>query len=129
MAWSRAHLQGAAGGFEQLYAARNRPPSRRAQREAELVPRLVGLWKDNYEIYGSRKLWKAARRAGIAVGPDQIRRLMAKAGIQGAGAARHPNLVEREFAALQLNRLWVTDLTFVATWAGVAYMCLIVDAF
>jgi putative transposase len=27
------------------------------------------------------------------------------------------------------NALWVTDLTYVATWSGVAYVCLIVDAF
>jgi Integrase core domain len=25
--------------------------------------------------------------------------------------------------------LWVTDLTFVPTWAGVAYVCFIVDAY
>jgi len=25
--------------------------------------------------------------------------------------------------------LWVTDLTFVPTWAGVAYVCFIIDAF
>jgi len=124
------------------YAARNRPPSRRAQRDAKLLPRLVELWKDNYEVYGSRKLWKAARRSGIDIGRDQTRRLMAKAGIQGArrakrvrttrrkdGAARHPDLVNRKFRADEPNRLWVTDLTFVATWAGVAYVCFIVDAF
>jgi putative transposase len=124
------------------YAARSRPPSRRAQRDAELVPRLVKLWKDNYEVYGSRKLWKAARRAGIDIGRDQTRRLMAKAGIQGArrtkrvrttrrdqSASRHPDLVQRQFSASEPNRLWVTDLTFVATWAGVAYVCFIVDAY
>ena len=27
------------------------------------------------------------------------------------------------------NRLWVSDLTYVATWAGVAYVCFIVDVF
>lgn len=66
---------------------------------------------------------------------------MAKAGIQGArrtkrvrttrrdsSAARHPDLVARQFRADEPNRLWVTDLTFVATWAGVAYVCFIVDA-
>ncbi len=46
------------------YASRDRLPSRRAVRDAELTPRLVELWKDNYEVYGARKLWKAARRAG-----------------------------------------------------------------
>jgi transposase InsO family protein len=37
--------------------------------------------------------------------------------------------VKREFTATAPNRLWVTDLTFVPTWAGVAYVCFIVDAF
>ena len=124
------------------YAAKDRPPSARARRDAELVPRLVELWKANYEVYGSRKLWKAARRAGIDIGRDQTARLMRSAGIQGArrskrvrttrrnrSAGRHPDLVRRHFAACEPNRLWVTDLTFVATWAGVAYVCLITDAF
>jgi len=124
------------------YAARGRAPSARAQRDAELVPQLVGLWKENYEVYGSRKLWKAARRSGIDIGRDQTARLMRRAGIQGArrtkrvrttrrdqAAGRHPDLVKREFTATEPNTLWVTDLTFVATWAGVAYVCFIVDAF
>jgi putative transposase len=66
----------------------------------------VELWKANYEVYGSRKLWKAARRSGIDIGRDQTRRLMGQAGIQGARrskrvrttrqdktAGRHPDLV------------------------------------
>jgi putative transposase len=66
------------------YAARDRPPSRRAQREAELPPRLVELWEENYRVYGARKLWKSSRRAGIDVGRDQTARLMRRAGICGA---------------------------------------------
>ncbi len=124
------------------YAARSRPVSTRAGRDAELVPRLVGLWEKNYKVYGARKLWKTARRAGIEIGRDQTARLMRLAGIQGAlrskrvrttrrdrAADRHPDLVNRDFTAAAPNELWVTDLTFVATWAGVAYVCFIVDAF
>jgi transposase InsO family protein len=124
------------------YAARDRGASLRARRDAELVPRLVELWQENYKVYGSRKLWKAARRAGIDIGRDQTARLMRQAGIQGAlrskrvrttrrdrSAGRHPDLVKGYFRASEPNRLWVTDLTFVATWAGVAYVCFIVDAF
>ena len=43
-------------------------------------------------------------------------------------AARHPDLVNRDFTATAPNQLWVTDLTYVPTWAGVAYVCFIVDA-
>jgi putative transposase len=115
------------------YAARGRPPSARERRDRELVPRLVGLWKENYQVYGARKLCKAARRAWIDVGRDQTARLMRRAGIEGvlrtkrvrttrsdAAAGRHPDLVNRQFTATTPNQLWVTDLTFVATWAGVA---------
>lgn len=124
------------------YAAKTRPPSARACRDAELIRRLVALWEDNYRVYGARKLWKAARRAGVDIGRDQVARLMRAAGIEGArrvrrvrttraapAAARHPDLVGRRFRAEAPNQLWVTDLTFVPTWAGVAYVCFIVDAF
>ena len=45
------------------------------------------------------------------------------------GAVRPADLVGRDFTASRPNRLWVSDLTYVATWAGVAYVCFIIDAF
>ena len=38
------------------YAAKTRLPSARARRDGDLVPALVGLWVDNYRVYGVRKL-------------------------------------------------------------------------
>jgi putative transposase len=124
------------------YAAKTRGPSQRAQRDAVLGPALIQLWKDNYCVYGAHKLWKTARRAGHDVGRDQVARLMRAAGIEGVrrgkrvrttkpdlGAGRHPDLVKRNFTATAPNQLWVTDLTYVPTWAGVAYVCFIVDAY
>ncbi|EIV53603.1 transposase, partial [Mycobacteroides abscessus 3A-0930-S] len=66
------------------YDTKARPPSQRACRDAVLGPALVQLWEDNYRVYGARKLWKAARRAGHDVGRDQVARLMRAAGICGA---------------------------------------------
>ncbi|WP_418275157.1 IS3 family transposase [Isoptericola jiangsuensis] len=124
------------------YAAKARPPSARAGRDAEVGPMLRTLWDDNYRVYGARKLWKAARRAGHDVGRDQVARLMRGLGIQGAvrtkrvrttrpdpTSARHPDLVRRDFTATAPNQLWVTDLTYVPTFAGMAYVCFIIDAF
>lgn len=42
---------------------------------------------------------------------------------------RQPDLVRRDFTATAPSQLWVTDLTFVRTWACVVYFCFIVDAF
>lgn len=37
--------------------------------------------------------------------------------------------MDRDFTAERPNQLWVTDLTYVPTWSGMAYVCFIVDAF
>ena len=36
--------------------------------------------------------------------------------------------MRRDFTATAPNQLWVTDLTYVPTWVGVAYVCFIIDA-
>ena len=48
------------------WSAKRRPPSARALRDAKLMPLLLVLWQANYSVYGSRKLWVTARRAGQA---------------------------------------------------------------
>jgi putative transposase len=37
--------------------------------------------------------------------------------------------VDRDFTAEAPNQLWVSDLTYVATWAGFVYVAFVVDAF
>ena len=67
------------------YAARRRAvdPSARARRDAVLLPIVLGLWLANRKVYGAHKLWKAARRAGHDIGPDQVARLMRAMAIRG----------------------------------------------
>ena len=40
-----------------------------------------------------------------------------------------PDLVKRVFTADRPDALWVTDITYVPTRSGMAYVCFIVDAF
>ena len=124
------------------YAAKSRPASARALRDAEVGPALEALWKKNYSVYGRRKLSRAAHRAGIEAGRDQVARLMATRGIQGAsrakkrfttrsdpGAVRAPDLVNRNFTASRPDALWVADFTYCSTWSGIVYVAFIVDVF
>ncbi len=125
------------------YAAKSRPRSARAGRDAVMLPVLLALWVTNRKVYGAHKLWKAARRAGHDIGRDQVARLMRDLGIAGVsrrrkkvfttradpGAARAPDLVNRQFTADRPDALWVTDLTYVPTRSGMVYVCFIVDAF
>jgi putative transposase len=127
------------------YAAKRRQvaPSARAVRDAVMMQVLMVLWVANRKVYGAHKLWKAARRAGHDVGRDQVARLMRELGIEGVSRLRHkmfttrqdpdalraPDLVNRNFTATAPNELWVTDLTYVPTRSGMAYVCFIIDAF
>lgn len=127
------------------YAVKRRQlaPSARATRDVVMAQMLLSLWVTNRKVYGAHKLWKAARRAGHDIGRDQVARLMRGLGIEGisrrrkrvfttiadAGAVRAPDLVNRQFRAERPNALWVTDLTYVPTRSGMAYVCFIVDAF
>jgi putative transposase len=127
------------------YAAKRRQlaPSARAVRDAAMMQILMVLWVANRKVYGAHKLWKAARRAGHDIGRDQVARLMKIMEIEGISrqrrkvfttrqdpdATRAPDLVNRNFRADRPDALWVTDLTYVPTRSGMAYVCFIVDAF
>jgi transposase InsO family protein len=124
------------------YAARSRQPSARAVSDAVWMPILMALWVANRKVYGAHKLWKAARRAGHDIGRDQTARLMRLMAIRGVtrrrtvrttqpdpDAVRAADLVDRDFTADRPDALWVTDLTYVPTRSGMAYVCFIVDAF
>jgi transposase InsO family protein len=125
------------------YSAKSRPVSARATRDAVMAPILLALWIANLRVYGARKLWIAARGAGHDIGRDQVARLMRSLGIRGVSkqrskvvttrsdpaATRAPDLVKRDFTADAPNRLWVTDITYVAAWSGTVYVCFIIDAF
>jgi putative transposase len=124
------------------YDNKKRSPSARALRDAVMMPILLALFTANYKVYGVRKLWVAAKRAGHDIGRDQVGRLMGQLGIQGVSrrrkvrttirdesADRPEDLVDRDFTADAPNRLWVTDLTYVPTWDGMGYVCFIIDAY
>jgi putative transposase len=117
------------------YAAKSRQPAARAVRNAVMIPILVALWQANDSVYGTRKLWKAALRAGHDVGRDQVARLTRAGGICGVRRAkkfrmttrdpkadRASDLVNRIFSAERPNALLVTDLTYLATWARASRM-------
>jgi putative transposase len=38
-----------------------------------------------------------------------------------------PDLVKRDFAAAAPDQLWVADITYVPTWAGVLYLAVVLD--
>ncbi len=109
--------------------------------DEQLKPLVQKIFDDNLGVYGVRKIYKQLRREGHQVPRCQVERLMRELGLFGAvrgkvkrttipATARRPeDLVQRQFRALAPNRLWVADLTYVATWSGWVYVAFVMDVY
>jgi putative transposase len=124
------------------YAARTRPLWPRAVRDEASKKEIVRVFKENYSVYGAKKIWWALQREGIRVGRCRVERLMRDLGLAGAlrgktvrttvpdpDAGRATDLAKRQFTAGAPNRLWVADFTHVSTWAGTVYVAFAIDVF
>jgi len=116
--------------------------SARAKRDDKLKPEIQRVWDENHQVYGAEKVWKQLNREDITVARCTVARLMREMGLEGVvrgprcrttvpaqEADRPLDLVERTFTAERPNRLWVSDLTYVATWSGFVYTAFVIDAF
>jgi putative transposase len=115
----------------------------RVQRDEWLKVDIRRVWDGNLSVYGAEKVWKQLNREGIQVARCTVERLMGDLGLQGAvrgrrfksttvtdkAAARPLDLVDRDFTAERPNQLWVSDLTYVATWRGFVYVAFVIDAY
>ena len=123
-------------------AAKSRPASARSVRDRILARELATIHAHNFGVYGIRKMWHAARRAGWDIGRDQVARIMRIAGIAGIRRGRtpittrgsqavdlRPDLVKRCFKAGKPNELWVADITYVRTISGFVYTAFVTDVF
>ena len=116
--------------------------SARAQRDEILCGEIGRVWEENFQVYGAKKAWKQLNREGIAVARCTVARLMREMDLRGVvrgrsfkttipdeGTSRPLDLVDRDFSATRPNQLWVSDLTYVATWRGFVYVAFVIDAF
>jgi len=73
------------------HKARERDPSRRPSRwlrDAELRKEIERVWKENFGVYGARKVWRQLTREGIDVARCTVERLMRSQGLYGVVRGR-----------------------------------------
>jgi putative transposase len=94
-------------------------------------------------LYGRRKMTAYLRRTVMpeasAGSVDRAMRTLALAGVRrdkgirttipAKDGIRAGDLLDRDFTAPAPNRTWVTDFTYVRTWAGFTYVAFIVDVY
>ena len=114
----------------------------RAKSDEQALIQIRRVWDESGQRYGVRKVWEQLKRDLVEIPRCRVERLMRKHCMEGVvrdkgikttvsdpKAPCPTDLVEREFHAECPNRLWVSDFTYVSTWAGFVYVAFVVDVY
>ena len=124
------------------YDWRHRSDSQHTIDDRTLLRQVRRVHDQSRQHYGIIKCWKQLNSEGLACGRDRIARLRREHGIFAkrrkrfvvTTRAKHrhwiaPNRLQRDFTARSPNRVWVGDVTFVATRSGWLYLSVLLDLY
>jgi putative transposase len=121
------------------YGWRDRPPSRRSREDTALTEKVREIHRRSRHTYGSPRVHAELRALGTRCSRKRVERLMRKSGLRGCMRGRRrgtthrgkralaEDLLKRNFAATEVDRVWVADITYVATAEGFLYLAFILD--
>lgn len=117
-------------------------PSARERENGRLLAALIILHTGSGGAYGSPRLHQGLVKQGWRCGRHRVARLMRLRGIRGVTLRRKqrtthaaeedaqlPDLLQRDFAAIQPNQKWVADMTYLATQEGWLYLAVVMDLY
>lgn len=123
------------------YAWRAAPKSERALTDEVLMTQIKQCFADSHGIYGSPRIHRDLREAGVRCGHKRVARLMRQAqlrSVRGYKRPRHragkrataaPNRLAQQFTFAAPDQAWVTDITYLRTYAGWLYLAVVVDLY
>ena len=125
-----------------FYAWLKAPLSRRAREDHRQTELIRTAWNDSAKIYGYRKLHDDLMDMGETCCPNRVARLAQLAGIRAQiGYKKRPgkycgkpslavdNTLDRQFDVEAPDKAWVTDITYIRTQEGFAYLAVVLDLF
>jgi putative transposase len=124
-----------------FYKWRDRQPTARQQRRAELADAIRQIFDDSGGTYGSPRVVLDLWAAGWQVSVNTVAALMAELGLAGRRPKRRrgltrqgkrpaaPDRVRRKFTAPAPDVLWCGDLTEIVTDEGKLYLATVLDLY
>ena len=125
-----------------FYAWAKQPFSKRAVEDDRQTGLLREAWHDSGKVYGYRKLHDDLRDQGETCCPNRVARLTKLAGIKaligykrrnvsygGKPSVAVDNKLARQFEVDEPDRVWVTDITYIKTSEGFAYLSVVIDLY
>jgi putative transposase len=124
------------------YDWKGRPPSKRERENDALSKTIREIHRRSRQTYGSPRVHAELRALGTRCSRKRVERLMREAGLRGCmrgkrrATTRRDNrsagaedLLKRNFRATEVDRVWVADITYVASDEGFLYLAFILDVY
>lgn len=123
------------------YSWLNRTVSRRNQENAAIISQIQEIQRKNRFRLGSPRITAQLQGLGIQISKNRVARLIKNAKLGALTSKRHrypkesdreaaaANLLDRKFTVEKPNLVWVSDITYLPTASGWAYLCTIIDLF
>ena len=125
------------------YAWTRRSPGPATLRREGLVGRIREVHGGSRDTYGSPRVYRALKAAGVACCENTVAKLMRAMGVRSKAVRPfvvrttdsrhgHPvavNTLDREFYPDRPNAVWTADITYVPTAQGWLYLAVVLDLF
>ena len=124
------------------YRWRTAEPSEREKLDTQLKPKVAAIYAESKETYGSPRIHAELVDLGFEVGRNRVARLMREMGLSAAPRRRFrkttdsnhdlgfaPDLVARDFSPERPNQVWASDITYIWTDEGWAYLAVVLDLY
>jgi putative transposase len=130
--------------YSGFYDWLKRKPSLKQQRDGQLKGKILSIFGDSKETYGSPRIQKKLERDGEKIGKDKVAKLMREEGLvaKRKRAFRPKTTINNPSTKKSLrifkiedskvtgpNQVWVSDLTYVPTGSGFSYLVTVMDLF
>ena len=125
------------------YAWVQRPQSARVVEDAALLARIQTVFTASHQSYGSPRVHAELAATGAAPSVHGVARVMRAAGLRATRPRQFqvttnsdhadpiaPNVLDRQCAVEDvpaLNRVWIGDMTYIATGEGWLYLAVVLD--
>jgi len=130
--------------YSSFYDWSKKKPSKRQERDGELKTKILSIFGNSKETYGSPRIQKKLQRDGEKIGKDKVAQLMREEGlsakkkkafrpkttINNPSAKKSPRIFKiEENEVTGPNQVWVSDLTYLPTGSGFSYLVTVMDLF
>jgi transposase InsO family protein len=125
-----------------FYAWLDRPESEQVRSRRWLDAQIRVEYQASKKRSGSEKITQALRKKGLRVHRSRVAERMQHMGLRSKVGRKYrpttdskhkepvaPNLLNRQFTVKRPNQVWVTDITYLWTQTGWAYLTVIIDLF